>query len=511
MSFNSILFKNSQDNSKDEMPEIPNFFVDLHLDRIIDAVTSGKAEYNLHPFFLQPLKDTDSIRYRQEIMHDLENETLLKSVNAFGEKMILVRQYLDSAGKIYYKYHKEGWFLEAVDSYCRAVSRLNRDLSGITLKSRGFLAFRRYLNDYVTSAGFVSLKSETKKLKGDLGTVKYCVLLKDGLIKVSSYESEIAYSVGIEETFAKFNQGPVKDYSVELKHQAGINHVEAEIISRVARLYPGIFSNLDNYYEENSVFLDKKINRFYREIQFYISYLEFLVKLKKAGLKFCYPKISHLSKEIYDYDGFDLALAAKCIAEKSSVICNDFFLKHDERIIIVSGPNQGGKTTFARTFGQLHYLASLGFPVPGTKARLFLYDRIFTHFEKEENIQNLRGKLQDDLMRIHDILNNVSTDSIIIINEIFSSTTLKDAVFLSRRIMNKIINMDLLCICVTFIVELASLNKKAVSMTAMVDPQNPVLRTYKIERRSADGLACAVSIAVKHRLTYDLLRERIKI
>ncbi|NOY07925.1 MAG: DNA mismatch repair protein MutS [Spirochaetes bacterium] len=510
MTFNSILFKKIDSTIKKETLETPVFFVDLNLDQIIEAITAGKQEYNLKPFFYTPLRDIDTISYRHEIMQDLENRILFGNIESFAQKMRTMREHLARSDKLYYKYQKEGWFLDAVEIYCSAVNEMVHDLFLVDLKSRGFLSFREYLKEYTGSDRFTSLLAETKKLKSDLSEIKYSLLIKDNSVKVRKYESETDYSVDVEETFAKFKQGAVKNYRIDFHESQDMNHIEAQILDLAAKLYPDVFLPLDEYCTKNSSYIDETIGSFDREIQFYISYLNFAAIFKRERLKFCYPVISNKSKEIYDYEGFDLALAYNLITEGSSVICNDFYLKDKERIIVVTGPNQGGKTTFARTFGQLHYLAGIGCPVPGREAQLFLYDGIFTHFEKEENIKNLRGKLEDDLVRIYDILNSAASDSIIIMNEIFTSTTLKDAIFLSKKVMERIIQLDSLCVLVTFLDELSSFSEKTVSMVSMVVPENPAVRTYKIVRNPADGLAYALSIAEKYRLTYDHLKKRIK-
>jgi hypothetical protein len=77
-------------------------------------------------------------------------------------------------------------------------------------------------------------------------------------------------------------------------------------------------------------------------------------------------------------------------------------------------------------------------------------------------------------------------------------------------VLEKISHLDLLCVFVTFIEELASLNEKTVSMVSTVVPENPAVRTYKIIRKTGDGLVYAITIAEKYRLTYQSLRERIQ-
>lgn len=511
MSFRSILFKEVDKLPKEEHLLPPPFFVDLNLDQVVESITAGKKEYDLKPFFYIPLHDMDEIEYRHEIFHDLENKVLFEVIKSFARCFQKMRDHLATANKLYYKLQKEAWFLDAVESYCKALLDLAQGLSQLELKSRGFLEFREYLANYVSSTPFNQLLSETGQIKSSLATVKYTLFIVENTIKVGKYEPQRDYSEEVNRTFEKFKQGAAKNYLVDFPNRMSMNHIEERILEIVTSLYPEIFSRLEQFYIQNENYLDPIIAAFDREVQFYIAYIEYVERFTQTGLKFCYPKISNSSKEVFDDEGFDLALAHQFLVGDSTVVCNDFHLNGKERILVVSGPNQGGKTTFARTFGQLHFMACLGCLVPGRKAQLFLFDKLFTHFENEENIKNLRGKLQDDLVRIYEILKEATPNSIIIMNEIFTSTTLKDAIYLSKKIMERIVELDLLCVCVTFLDEISKFGETTVSMVSTVAPENPAMRTYKIVRKPADGISHAISIVEKYHLTFDNLQERLNL
>ena len=344
--------------------------------------------------------------------------------------------------------------------------------------------------------------NDSDTLKADLASIRYTLLIRDGVITVSAYHDEPDYGAEIEADFEKFRQAAAADHVFKFNEFAEMNHIEAGVLDRVALLFPETFGELDAFVTRNANFLDPVVYRFDREIQFYTAYFAHMRRFKEGGLPFCYPALSTQSKEESVSGCFDLALAWKLLEAKHEIVANDYFLTGRERIIIVSGPNQGGKTTFARTFGQLHYLAALGCPVPATNAKLFLHDHLFTHFEKEEDIHNLRGKLHDDLTRMRSTLSQATSNSVIILNEVFNSTSLSDAIFLSTKVLTSIIELDAICVCVTFIDELASLSQTAVSMASNVRPGDVAQRTFKITRRPPDGLAYAISVAERYRLTY---------
>lgn len=505
----SILFDTPDEKLVTERREMPECFRDLNLDQIVTAATAGREDYDLLPIFNLPLSSVEAIRYRHEVFQDFENPDAFACVRSFSERMRAVRTTLVETRNLHYELQRQRQHLDTIGDYCEAVNALTRALTLVNLRSRGVIRLRQYLGDYTRSMAFGTLAAETERLQSDLSTITYAVRIDGKRIEVSRYGGEPDYAAEVLATFAKFRQADVEAREFSFRAYGEMNHIEAAILERVARLFPETFSALAQYCERHREFLDPVVTGFEREAQFYLAWLEYLRPLKKSGLSVCYPQVSQAGRSHRCTDTFDLALARGLVGGGATVVVNDFELQSPERIMVVSGANQGGKTTFARMIGQIHYLAGIGCPIAGREAALPLVDQVLTHFEREERVETLSGKLEESLERMRGLLEKATASSLLVMNESFDSTTVGDALFLSREILQRVTERGMLCVCVTFLDELSSLSENTVSYVAMVDPQDPAKRTYRVMRRPAEGLAYAMAIAEKYGLTYERVKERI--
>lgn len=151
LTFHSILFDDGSPIVEGN-PE-PEFFGDLHLDQIFASLTAGHEEYDLAPFFYQPLRDVEAVHYRHHVVADLEREPVLAVVRAFADRMRAMRKHLVFAEQLHYARQKQRWFLEAVAVYCRAVASFRDELSSLELRSRGFLGLRPGLGRHESRRG----------------------------------------------------------------------------------------------------------------------------------------------------------------------------------------------------------------------------------------------------------------------------------------------------------------------------------------------------------------------
>ncbi|HTU95171.1 MAG TPA: hypothetical protein VMF14_04970 [Solirubrobacteraceae bacterium] len=505
----SLLYRSAGEAPPESTADEPDFFADLRLDQIVASLTTDRDPHRLIPFLVRPLRSVEAVRYRHHVLRDLERAPVREAVDAFAAGMARMRTHLHLVQQLHHERQQQRWFVSAGAVYCEVVSAFSDALAAAEVGSPALRALVDHLSAYGASAAFASLVSDTRDRETELAAIAYSVHLRGTRVTVSAYQGEPDVSEEVAQAFAKFRQGDGRSHRVRFRDFSDMNHVETQILDLVARLFPEPFARLAEYRSRHRDFIDPTIARCEREVHFYLAYLDYIAPLKAAGLSFSYPRVSARSKETSATATFDLALAAKLVARDEAVVCNDLHLSGRERLLVVSGPNNGGKTTFARTFGQLHHLAGLGLPVPGRDTRLFLPDRIFSHFERQEDIRTLRGKFEDELVRIHAILDQMTADSVLVMNESFGSTTLRDAVLVGTEVMRQILAADVLGVFVTFVDELASLGEATVSMMSTVVAEDPAVRTFKVVRKPADGLAYASALAEKYGLDAPSLRRRL--
>ncbi|WP_079170173.1 MutS-related protein [Mangrovactinospora gilvigrisea] len=499
---------------------------DLNLTALIDALllTQPPGERDaLAPRYRTGLTDPADVAHRHEIVRDLSNTQVSDAVRGFTRALRNIREHLSLGERLPHPLQNHLVRLEAVHDYGAAVTAFAEALTAPEAEPDGLGAALGELVAHLRSAltpgtPFAELRAAADKVTADLAEVRYTLHIRANRISVSRHRGERDHGADIAGLFARFRREGAPSHLAAMPRDLEMDPVEARILGLVADLNPEPFAALEEFAAKHRDFLDPVLVDFDHEIRFYLAYLDFTGPLRDAGLPFCLPRINEPGGPVRILDGYDLALADKLAHERpdtgaEAIVVNSVALEPPERLLVVTGPNQGGKTTFARMFGQLHHLAALGLPVPAADAELPLPDNLFTHFEREEDLRTLRGKLDDELVRIREALEEATSRSVVIMNESFSSTSLHDARFIGEHVLDKLAALDVTCLYVTFVDELAALprhGERTVSLVATIVPDDPSQRTYRLVRRPADGRAYATAIAAKYGLTHDALRERLR-
>lgn len=504
----SIVWRTPQEEPA-QPPAEPACFRDVGLDQIVAAAVQGRGELGLEAIYRTALSDIEAVSWRQAIVRDLQREPVRLAVQNFNGAMRQMRKHLEQAGKVYNEHERRRWRLEAARVADAAARALQTELREAAPQSAGLQSILRHVDHLLASSAWNERARKAQAIADDLAAVRYTLHIDGPQVTVRAYAGEVDYAAQIAQTFDRFRRAAAHDYLPKFSDDGVLNAVEGQILDRVALLFPEVFGRLQAFCEQHPDPADPTLVRFDREVQFYLGYLDFIAPMRRIGLAVELPEVSVDDRAVQSFSTFDLALARRQIAAQQTVVTNDLQLSANEHLLVISGPNHGGKTTMARTIGQLHQLAALGLPVAGRDARLPLIDRLFTHFEREEDVHNQRGKLQDDLVRVKQIVQAITPRSLVILNETFSSTTVDDAVLLARRVLQSLLERGTRAVFVTFLTELSHFDAQTVSMVSTVDANDPTVRTFQVVRRAADGKSYAMALAEKYRVTEKQLLQRI--
>jgi len=274
------------------------------------------------------------------------------------------------------------------------------------------------------------------------------------------------------------------------------------------RLYPQTRKDLDEYHKKHGGRFDAEVLEYIGPIEFYLDMKLFLTELEKLEMPLCYPKISQ-AKQIEISDARDISLL---ISMKSGIVPNDVDFSAKERFYLLTGANGGGKTTFLRSLGICLALFSSGLPIPATSASIYPFTRLFTHFPADETLDVSR--MMNEKAMAEEIVRDADGDSVVLLNETFSSTNEANALNESVNLIRKLHKKSVFGIFVTHQHGLSeyedALSECGVGyLEAVVIHDEENTRTFKIVKKQPDKKSYAKDILEKYGLTKEQLREKL--
>jgi hypothetical protein len=208
---------------------------------VIHSVLRGYSRYSLENLFFTPLQDPEVIRYRQDILRDLEDVGLAEALESGAKTLYDLGEIIDQARKKIFSetgYEKnrlaQGTFLDAADRYCREVRRLFRVISNATIHSEGLREFAIFLQSYLESESFLQLEKDISRLRTLLSKIRYCMFIGDSSIRVRRYDGQKDLSERIITDFAKFSQKPIHRDPRQISEEPYADHVEEAVLNMVA-------------------------------------------------------------------------------------------------------------------------------------------------------------------------------------------------------------------------------------------------------------------------------------
>lgn len=439
----NLLYKNSCFKMK-ELDEFDKSLIsDLELDELITKAAGGDIHTKkvFTNVLIQMLKEKEDILYRQEIYKDLlKNKDLIIEFKDYLNDMIV-----EYKSKFPYEINDKGPF-SVVTSVTTIIQFLVPRLYTIrkyiaslkNVESEGLKLFIENNLEELTNVNLDRLMGLSVSLDVRKG-VQVNASLND--------EFEISNYVLNESTYLE--KKDKKRWKHALKIEYG--YLSETIFNEIVKKTDLCAKSISKDYGLACYHLIRFIADLDLELTFYLAAINLEGYLNYLKLETSIPTIG----DKYDYEGsYDIAIAIK---KHGEVVSNSH--KSDSKMWVITGANQGGKTTYLRSLGQSYLLAQAGLFVPAKQMELPIINGLFTHFDKEEDSNLESGKFDDELRRFDLMINKLKENSLIILNESFQSTDEHEGSKIGFEIIKAFRDSNVRVILVTHMYDLATLLK----------------------------------------------------
>ena len=396
---------------------------------------------------LNTLTNKEDILYRQDVLKDcLNNEQTVKDIYALTLKSI-EKKHENLLG-IFGRF--PGSLLSSsvslLDMYFDILKELREivDAHKEKFNSQGFKRFFKMIQDELSDEYIQNVKEHLKELRFKKGVLVSAKLgyANEG-INYTPRRDKYALKNWLGKVFTK--KSKVYSYTLHPRDDAGANilrNIRDEALYDVALSLSHSARHVDNFF---------KLLR--KELAFYLGCINLTKTLQSKTLQSTFPKVWDKKEFKLSSKGiYDISLA---LILKKEIVTND--LEADKKeLVIITGANQGGKTTFLRSTGISYLMMQSGMFVPAKHFEASVSSGIFTHFKKEEDKTLKSGKFDEELSRMSQIIEHIHPYALILFNESFASTNEFEGSQIAKEIVQALLKKDIRVFFVTHMYELSN-------------------------------------------------------
>ncbi|MEA5015403.1 MAG: DNA mismatch repair protein MutS [Candidatus Limiplasma sp.] len=417
---------------------------DLELGIVFSAMAKGDEIIRraAERAFFAGLDSPEAIGYRQSVLRDcIKNPAMVRA--SYG----LTLEALEKQKKGWWWFDKNrpltALFSNAVDSLTMLTGMLKElrdiaDRAAGSFASQGFTALWSMLQRELDDGYFAQVQEHLAEVK-----------FRDGMLisaRLGSYNQGVGYVLRRRDrkgfkrkwffapsfALASRDEAGAQDFN---KRRERALQEAANVLAQSAEHIVGFFTMLRD------------------ELAFYVGCLNLHDGLKAIGAPVAFPSPLQRHPRRREVQGlYDISLAI----QKQSPATGSGLSARDQSLWVITGANQGGKSTFLRSIGQSQLMMQCGLFVAAREYRGHLCNGVFTHFKREEDAALVSGKLDEELSRMDAIAQRLAPGALVLFNESFSATNEREGSEISRQVTDALIHSGMEVFCVTHLYDFAS-------------------------------------------------------
>jgi DNA mismatch repair ATPase MutS len=443
-----LMYRDRDFNPQQELPwNERDLIQDLELNTLFNAMALGdKFLYGIaKTAVLSSIKDLDTIQYRQNILRDcLRNPSIVRDIYQIPiESMENKRRHWMGIFSSY----PSGILSSAIEMMHMFVGLLKKlrniaDQHADSFESEGFRAFFSMIKTELDDEYLATIQEHLKELQFRDGILISAELGRGNegthyvLRRASGRRSWMKRLLTPDAPVYSFDIHPRDDHGARALAEFGNRG-----INLVANALAQSADHIDNFLQTLRI-----------ELAFYIGCLNLYEQLAQLSEPVAFPRSAPLGERRHSFMGlYDPCLA---LTMKQEVVGNNVNADGKD-LVMITGANQGGKSTFLRSIGLAQLMMQCGLFVPAESFCANVCDGLFTHYKREEDATMKSGKFDEELSRMSRIADSITPNAIVLFNESFAATNEREGSEIARQIVSALLERRIKVFFVTHLYEFA--------------------------------------------------------